>query len=53
MTRLWSKLKSRIEALFTPKLPLAIHCNVFVKWDKGFDFDKPLDNDWGHGRATC
>ena len=26
----WSKLKSRIEALLAPGLPLAIHCNVFV-----------------------
>ena len=27
----WSKLKSRVEALFAPELQLAIHCNVFIK----------------------
>ena len=37
----WSKLKSRIEALFAPGLPLAIHCNVFVKHTRHFDFDEP------------
>lgn len=28
----WSKLKSRIEGLFAPGLPLAIHCNAFAKY---------------------
>jgi len=37
----WSKLKSRVEALFAPGLPLAIHCNVFVKVRKEFTFDEP------------
>ena len=37
----WSKLKSRVEALFAPGLPLAIHCNVFVKVTKEFTFDEP------------
>jgi hypothetical protein len=48
----WSKLKSRVEALFAPNLPLAIHCNVFVKVSKEFTFDEPRH--WimlGHGRA--
>lgn len=36
-----SKLKSRVEALFAPGLPLAIHCNVFVKVCKEFTFDEP------------
>lgn len=48
----WSKLKSRVEALFAPGLPLAIHCNVFVKVTKEFTFDEPRH--WimlGHGRA--
>ncbi len=48
----WSKLKSRVEALFAPGLPLAIHCNVFVKVRKEFTFDEPRH--WimlGHGRA--
>ena len=47
----WSKLKSHIEALFAPGLPLAIHCNVFVKHMRHFDFDEPRH--WimlGHGR---
>ena len=47
----WSKLKSRIEALFAPGLPLAIHCNVFVLRTRHFDFDEPRH--WimlGHGR---
>lgn len=30
----WSKLKSRVEALFAPGLPLAIHCNVFERGSK-------------------
>lgn len=50
--RPWSKLKSRIEALFAPGLPLAIHCNVFVKVTKEFTFDEPRH--WvvlGRGRA--
>lgn len=50
--RPWSKLKSRVEALFAPGLPLAIHCNVFVKVTKEFTFDEPRH--WvmlGHGRA--
>lgn len=48
----WSKLKSRIEALFAPGLPLAIHCNVFTTVTKEFTFDEPRH--WvvlGHGRA--
>lgn len=48
----WSKLKSRVEALFAPGLPLAIHCNVFVKTYKEFTFTEPRH--WvmlGHGRA--
>ena len=48
----WSKLKSRVEALFAPGLPLAIHCNVFVKVHKGWTFDEPRH--WvmlGHGRT--
>jgi hypothetical protein len=52
MTRPWSKLKSRIEVLFAPQLPLAIHCNVFVKCDRSWDFDEPRH--WimlGHGRS--
>ncbi len=47
----WSKLKSRIEALFAPGLPLAIYCSVFVKHFSGFNFDAPRH--WvmlGHGR---
>jgi hypothetical protein len=50
--RPWSKLKSRIESLFDPALPLAIHCNVFVKITKEFTFDEPRH--WivlGQGRA--
>jgi hypothetical protein len=49
----WSKLKTRVEALFAPGLPLAIHCNVFVKVTKEFTFDEPRH--WimlGHGRAA-
>jgi hypothetical protein len=52
MTKPWSKLKSRIEGLFAPGLPLAIHCNVFVKFDRGFELDEPRH--WivlGRGRA--
>lgn len=48
----WSKLKSRVEALFAPGLPLAVHCNVFVKVFKEFTFDEPRH--WvvlGRGRA--
>ncbi len=48
----WSKLKSRVEALFAPSLPLAIHCNVFAKVTKAFTFDEPRH--WvmlGHGRT--
>lgn len=41
MTRPWSKLKSRIEALFPPQLPLAIYCNVFVRRDRHWHFDEP------------
>jgi hypothetical protein len=37
----WSKLKSRVEALFAPNLALAIHCNIFVKVTRHFTFDKP------------
>lgn len=47
----WSKLKSRVEALFAPGLELAIHCNVFVQVRKVFTFDEPRH--WvvlGHGR---
>jgi hypothetical protein len=50
--RPWSKLKSRVEALFAPGLPLAIHCNVFTKVRKEFTFDEPRH--WvvlGRGRA--
>src|SRR3954451_16756867 len=39
--RPWSKLKSRVEALFAPQLQLAIHCNVFIKVDRGWVFDEP------------
>ena len=39
--RRWSKLKSRIEALFAPELQLAIHCNVFVKVSRHWVFDEP------------
>lgn len=39
--RPWSKLKSRVETLLAPGLPLAIHCNVFAKVTKGFTFDGP------------
>jgi hypothetical protein len=51
--RPWSKLKSRVEALFSPGLKLAIHCNVFVTVTKEFTFDEPRH--WivlGHGRAA-
>ncbi len=47
----WSKLKSRVEALFAPGLELAIHCNVFIQVRKVFTFDEPRH--WvvlGHGR---
>ena len=50
--RPWSKLKSRVEALFAPGLPLAVHCNVFTKVTKEFAFDEPRH--WvvlGRGRA--
>ena len=48
----WSKLKSRVEALFAPDLPLAVHCNVFVKVFKGFTFDEPRHRVvLGRGRA--
>lgn len=50
--RPWSKLKSRVEALFSPGLKLAIHCNVLVTVTKEFTFDKPRH--WivlGRGRA--
>jgi hypothetical protein len=50
--RPWSKLKSRVEALFAPDLQLAIHCNVFTKVSKEFTFDEPRH--WvmlGRGRA--
>jgi len=49
--RPWSKLKSRVEALFARGLPLAIHCNVFVQTTKHDVFDEPRH--WvqlGHGR---
>lgn len=52
MSKPWSKLKSRIEALFAPGLPLAIHCNVYTKHDHGWTFDEPRH--WvmlGHGSA--
>ena len=39
--RPWSKLKSRVEALFAPDLRLAIHCNVFAKVTKHDLFDEP------------
>ena len=51
-SRPWSKLKSRIEALFAPGLELAVHCNLFVKVHKGFIFNEPRH--WvmlGRGRA--
>lgn len=47
----WSKIKSRVEALFAPELELAIHCNVFTKAYKEFTFTEPRH--WvvlGHGR---
>ena len=50
--RPWSKLKSRVEALFAPGLQLAIHCNVFTTVTKEFTFDEPRH--WvvlGRGRA--
>ena len=34
--RPWSKLKSRVKALFSPGLTLAIHCNVLVTVTKDF-----------------
>ena len=53
LPRPWSQLKSRVEALFSPGLPLAIHCNVFVKVTQHFTFDEPRH--WivlGHGRTA-
>ncbi len=50
--RRWSKLRSRVESLFAPGLPLAIHCNVFVKVDRHWTFDEPRH--WivlGRGRS--
>ena len=41
MSRRWSKLKSKVEALWAPELLLAIHCNVFRKVTKHFTFDEP------------
>ncbi len=41
MTRRWSKLKSRVEALWVPTLPLAIHANVWVKHTTHWDLDEP------------
>ena len=53
MARPWSKLKSRIEALFVPEIEMAIHCNVWVKHMRHFDFDEPRH--WimlGHGKTS-
>ena len=41
MSRRWSKLKSRVEDLWSPALPLAIHANVWVKRTRHFTFDEP------------
>ena len=41
MSRRWSKLKSRVEALWVPALPMAIHANVFVQHTKHWDLDEP------------
>jgi hypothetical protein len=41
LRRRWSKLKSRVEALFAPELRLAVHCNVFFKVTKHDLFDEP------------
>ena len=46
-------MTSRVEALFAPGLPLAIHCNVFVTTTKHDVFDEPRH--WvqlGHGRSA-
>ena len=48
----WSKLKSRVEALFASGLQLAIHCNVFIKVTRHRELDEPRH--WvvlGRGRA--
>jgi hypothetical protein len=41
VSRRWSKLKSKVEALWVPELRMAIHCNVFTKVTKEFTFDEP------------
>jgi hypothetical protein len=41
VSRRWSKLKKRVEALWSEDLPMAIHCNVFTKTYKEFTFDEP------------
>ena len=39
--RFWSKLKTRIEALWDPKLPLAIHCTVYKRVTRHWTLDEP------------
>ncbi len=41
MTRRWSKLKSRVEALWVATLPMAIHANVWVKHTTHWNLDEP------------
>ena len=41
MTRRWSKLKSRVESLWVPALPLSIHANVFVQHTTHWNLDEP------------
>ncbi len=41
MSRRWSKLKSRVESLWVPTLPMAIHANVWVKHATHWDLDEP------------
>ena len=41
MSRRWSKLRTRVEDLWSPALPMAIHANVWVKRTRHFTFDEP------------
>ena len=41
MTRRWSKLRSSVEALWVPTLPMHIHANVWVKHTMHWDLDEP------------